>query len=175
MLEKELKWRGVAAGDVTLFLYQYLPYLYLQYYKSRIYSIHYMVVSWNGGTPKSSILMACSIVNHLFRGAPIYGNPHIAATTAIFPLFTYHIPALDQGLPPPIRRRTWWPRQWATPWRATGATGPDTSQVGAGEPGGSWWWNGGWIGGRHSGLVEILSHKHPLTNKLVVMKVNGEW
>ena len=36
-----------------------------------------MVVSWNRGTSKSSILMGCSIINQPFRGTPIYGNPHM--------------------------------------------------------------------------------------------------
>ena len=35
-----------------------------------------MVVSINGGTPTSSILVGCSI-NHPFGGTPIYGNPHM--------------------------------------------------------------------------------------------------
>ena len=33
-------------------------------------------VSWNGGIPKSSILIRFSIINQPFRGTPIYGNPH---------------------------------------------------------------------------------------------------
>ena len=37
----------------------------------------YMGVSWNGGTPKSSILIGFSIINHPFWGAPIFGNIHI--------------------------------------------------------------------------------------------------
>ena len=36
-----------------------------------------MVVSWNWGTSKSSILMVFSIINHPFWGTPIYGNPHM--------------------------------------------------------------------------------------------------
>ena len=35
-----------------------------------------MEVSWNGGTPKSSILIGFSIVHHPFGGAPVYGTPH---------------------------------------------------------------------------------------------------
>ena len=34
-----------------------------------------MEVSWNRGTPKSSILVAFSIINQPFGGIPIYGNP----------------------------------------------------------------------------------------------------
>ena len=37
----------------------------------------YMGVSWSGGTPKSSILMGFSIINHPFGGTPISGNPHM--------------------------------------------------------------------------------------------------
>ena len=38
----------------------------------------YMVVSWNGGIPKSSILIGFSIINHTFLGSPIYGNHHMS-------------------------------------------------------------------------------------------------
>ena len=37
----------------------------------------YMGVSKNSGTPKSSILIGFSIINHPFWGAPIFGNTHI--------------------------------------------------------------------------------------------------
>ena len=40
------------------------------------YGTH-MEVSWNGGTPKSSILMGLSVINHPFWGNLLYGNPHI--------------------------------------------------------------------------------------------------
>ena len=33
-----------------------------------------MGVSENGGTPKSSILIGISIINHIFWGPPIFGN-----------------------------------------------------------------------------------------------------
>ena len=36
-----------------------------------------MGVSKNGGTPKSSILIGVSILNHPFGGTPIFGNTHI--------------------------------------------------------------------------------------------------
>ena len=36
-----------------------------------------MGVSKNYGTPKSSILMGFSIINHPFWGTPIFGNIHI--------------------------------------------------------------------------------------------------
>ena len=37
----------------------------------------YMDVSENRGTPKSSILIGFSIINHPFWGTPIFGNTHI--------------------------------------------------------------------------------------------------
>ena len=37
----------------------------------------YMDVSENSGTPKSSILIGLSIINHPFWGAPIFGNTYI--------------------------------------------------------------------------------------------------
>jgi hypothetical protein len=41
----------------------------------------YMEVSWHGGTPKSSILIEFSTINHPFWGAPIYGNLHMGKST----------------------------------------------------------------------------------------------
>ena len=37
----------------------------------------YMGVSKNGGTPKSSIFIGFSIINHPFWDTPIFGNTHI--------------------------------------------------------------------------------------------------
>ena len=42
-----------------------------------------MGVSKNNGTPKSSILIGFSIINHPFWGTPIFGNTHIVLS---FPL-----------------------------------------------------------------------------------------
>ena len=36
-----------------------------------------MDVSWNSGTPKSSILIGFSIINHAFWGTSIFGNTHV--------------------------------------------------------------------------------------------------
>ena len=36
-----------------------------------------MDVSENSGTPKSSILIGFSIMNHPFWGSPIFGNTHM--------------------------------------------------------------------------------------------------
>ena len=41
----------------------------------------YMDVSKNRGTPKSSILIGISIINHPFWGTPIFGNTHIIIST----------------------------------------------------------------------------------------------
>jgi len=38
-------------------------------------------VSENRGTPKSSILIGFSIINHPFRGTPIFGNTHLLLTS----------------------------------------------------------------------------------------------
>ena len=42
----------------------------------------YMDVSENSGTPKSSILIGFSIINHRFWGTPIFGNTHIMCSTS---------------------------------------------------------------------------------------------
>ena len=39
-------------------------------------------VSKNRGTPKSSILIEFSIINHLFWGTPIFGNTQVERITA---------------------------------------------------------------------------------------------
>ena len=39
--------------------------------------VQYTDVSENSGTPKSSILIGFSIINHPFWGTPIFGNTHI--------------------------------------------------------------------------------------------------
>ena len=36
-----------------------------------------MDVSENSGTPKSSILIGCSIINHIFWGTPVFGSTHM--------------------------------------------------------------------------------------------------
>jgi len=40
-------------------------------------NLYMMDVSENSGTPKSSILIGFSIINHPFWGNPIFGNIHI--------------------------------------------------------------------------------------------------
>ena len=41
--------------------------------------VHHMGVSKNKGTPKSSILIGFSIINHPFWGTIIFGNTHIVS------------------------------------------------------------------------------------------------
>ena len=43
----------------------------------------YMDVSENRGTPKSSIVIGFSIINHPFWGLPIFGNTHICLTILV--------------------------------------------------------------------------------------------
>ena len=43
-----------------------------------------MGVSKNRGTPRSSILIGFSIINHPFWGTPIFGNTHIYIYTYIW-------------------------------------------------------------------------------------------
>ena len=58
-------------------IYVYI-YTHMESYPFRsIVFCHDMEVSWNRGTPESSILTGCSIVNHPFWGFPMYGNSHI--------------------------------------------------------------------------------------------------
>ena len=50
---------------VNAYLYKYNIYIYIY--------IYYTEVSWNGGTPKSSMFVGFSSINH--PAIPIYGNP----------------------------------------------------------------------------------------------------
>ena len=45
---------------------------------------HQMDVSKNSGTPKSSILIGCSIINHQFWGTLIFGNTQISPLLITF-------------------------------------------------------------------------------------------
>ena len=47
----------------------------------------YMGVSKNSGTPKSSILIGFSIINHPFWGTPIFGNTHMYTLIFQFPKY----------------------------------------------------------------------------------------
>ena len=51
------------------------------YHRVTFGKLNYMGVSKNRGTPKSSILIGFSIINHPFGGTPIFGNTHIFGET----------------------------------------------------------------------------------------------
>jgi len=51
-----------------------------------------MDVSENSGTPKSSILIRFSIINHPFWGTPIFGNTHIFVLFVAGLFFSYSPP-----------------------------------------------------------------------------------
>ena len=81
-----------------------------------------MGVSKNNGTPKSSILIGFSIINHPFWDTPIFGNPHILSfdsdirsqlsnswlETSFFVQFeihgSFHNPSMQCGYFPPKKR-----------------------------------------------------------------------
>ena len=48
-----------------------------------------MDVSENSGTPKSSILIGFSTINHPFWGTPIFGNTHICVYLCIYSCSIY--------------------------------------------------------------------------------------
>jgi hypothetical protein len=79
----------------------------------------YMDVSWNGGTPKSSILIGFFITNHPFWGTPIYGNPHMGWYRSCLVVCDWS-PSCASMIP--LRRRGNWSRtfrqlgQRTTPW-----------------------------------------------------------
>ena len=59
----------------------------------------YMDVSKNGGTPKSSILIGFSIINHLFLGCfPIFGNTHMSRGDVFWVLDGPQFSRLESGL-----------------------------------------------------------------------------
>ena len=54
-----------------------------------IYIYIYMGVSLNSGTPKSSISIGFSIINHPFWGTPFFGNPHMYVYTLNLRVWKY--------------------------------------------------------------------------------------
>ena len=63
----------------------------------------YMDVSENSGTPKSSILITFSIINHPFWGTTIFGNSHIVdfytlnSCLIVGPVLFFIVPAFFLG------------------------------------------------------------------------------
>ena len=69
-------------------------------------NIDRMVVSINGGTPKSSTLIGCSILNHPFGGTPIYGNHQITNDWWLL------LDACSFAAPLRWKWRLWWGKGW---------------------------------------------------------------
>ena len=57
-----------------------------------IYIYWFMDVSENRGTPKSSILIGFSIINHPFWGTPIFGNTHMSSVLQCLQEHNYILP-----------------------------------------------------------------------------------
>ena len=57
--------------------------------------IGYMGVSKNRGTPKSSILIGFSIINHPFWGTTIFGNTHIISVNVNHVINLNHTPCVN--------------------------------------------------------------------------------
>ena len=68
----------------------------------------YMGVSKNRGTPKSSILIGFSIINHPFWGTPIFGNPHINNRALVHNTATYMKTCYKAYLQPPLKKWIFW-------------------------------------------------------------------
>ena len=69
--------------------------------KQLVFHGKYMDVSENSGTPKSSILIGFSIIDHPFWGTPIFGNTHISEVFLLWLILAFSIPicqfAVDWG------------------------------------------------------------------------------
>ena len=81
--------------------------------KNQIQENHHLGVSENGGTPKSSIFIGFSIINHPFWGTPIFGNTHLS-TTKTAP----HLPRRMLNLALRFIGKCWYPWDGA-PWQST--------------------------------------------------------
>ena len=66
-----------------------------------------MGVSGNSGTPKSSILIEFSIINHLFWGTPIFGNSHMYVCNCMYDTYMYKYIG---------KRSSWDERIWKPPF-----------------------------------------------------------
>ena len=79
----------------------------------------YMVVSKNSGTPKSSILIGFSIINHPFWGTTIFGNTYMDGMGHLFQRF--YISSRIHGIfrkpssSPPMRIEVWKPAKPPNP------------------------------------------------------------
>ena len=57
--------------------------------EKQILSGSYLGVSKNSGTPKSSIVIGFSIINHTFWGTPIFGNTHLEILDNFWDILKY--------------------------------------------------------------------------------------
>ena len=106
----------------------------------RLYPISQMEVSWNRGTPKSSILMWFSLINPPFWGTPIYGNPQITecgAKSLIFHQADDLNPALNSAQGADFGEPIQLGRRWQRSAFRVGAPGISTGSP-AGTSGGSY-------------------------------------
>ena len=73
-------------------------------------------VSENSGTPKSSILIGFSIINHPFWGTPIFGNTHmnLPPTKQLRSFFGHFWLCKEASACPPDH---WWVRNHCRVWR----------------------------------------------------------
>ena len=69
-------------------------------------------VSENSGTPKSSILIEFSIINHPFWGTPIFGNHHVMSCHVRFWCFPLLAKVAVKVWHPRIRLRSSHPQGW---------------------------------------------------------------
>ena len=76
----------------------FLPVPFIdKFFTSRFFSpSQHRGVSKNSGTPKSSILIGFSIINHPFWGIPIFGNIHPRKTISTHVFFRMHLDLLQR-------------------------------------------------------------------------------
>ena len=90
--------------NTKIHIHLYCIYSWMYIYNPFYTNIHtciyiYMGVSENSGTPKSSILIGCSIINHPFWGTPIFGNTHYITFSIQIYILVY-IPSRELTYPP---------------------------------------------------------------------------
>ena len=72
------KWSRLCFNDVHGKMWRLWPYQESEQEAIGNWNSRYLGVSENSGTPKSSILIGCSFINHPIWGTPIFGNTHLA-------------------------------------------------------------------------------------------------
>ena len=90
---------------------------WVQVYTSliQVWVLYIWVFPENRGTPKSSILIGFSIINHPFWGTPIFGNTHFPSTAPLFQRLNFRACQLEalrvEAWNPPghwVHRRWFW-------------------------------------------------------------------